>query len=108
MRSIKRRAVDFPRGFIRSVLEIELELQSLPFKAQCELTLNYKGRQLRQKFIPDLILFDKIVVELKAVRELTDDHRAQVFNYLRATNLRLGLLINFGHFPGLQYERIVL
>lgn len=104
----KEKGCGFSEGVYQECLEIELELQSLPFKAQCELTLNYKGRQLRQKFIPDLILFDKIVVELKAVRELTDDHRAQVFNYLRATNLRLGLLINFGHFPGLQYERIVL
>ncbi len=99
-------------GFVEAVyqecLEIELGLQNLPFKSQAELLLWYKGKQLKQKFIPDFLLFDKIVVELKAVKELTDEHRAQVHNYLRATDFRLGLLINFGHFPKVQYERIVL
>jgi GxxExxY protein len=89
-------------------LEIELNLRSLPFKAQPELQLSYKGQRLKQKFIPDLLLFDTIVVELKAVKELNDQHRAQVFNYLKATGFRLGLLINFGHFSKIQYERIVL
>ena len=50
----------------------------------------------------------KIIVELKAVKELCDEHRAQVFNYLRATGFQLGLLVNFGHYPKLEYERIVL
>ena len=99
-------------GFVEAVyqecLEIELGLQNLPFKSQAELLLWYKGKQLKQKFVPDFLLFDKIVVELKAVKELTDEHRAQVHNYLRATDFRLGLLINFGHFPKVQYERIVL
>lgn len=99
-------------GFVEAVyqecLEIELNLRSLPFKAQPELQLSYKGQRLKQKFIPDLLLFDTIVVELKAVKELNDEHRAQVFNYLKATGFRLGLLINFGHFPKVQYERIVL
>ncbi len=67
-----------------------------------------KRHLLKQRFIPDFLLFDKIVVELKAVTQLTDDHRAQVHNYLRAAEFRLGLLINFGHFPKVQYERIVL
>ena len=50
----------------------------------------------------------KIIVELKAVKELTDEHRAQVHNYLKATGHRLGLLIDFGHYTKLEYERIVL
>jgi GxxExxY protein len=99
-------------GFVEAVyhecLEIEFELQAIPFKSQAALQLRYKGRPLKQKFIPDFLLFDKIVVELKAVKELTDEHRAQVHNYLRATEFRLGLLVNFGHFPKVQYERIVL
>ena len=84
------------------------QIRLLPFKAQPELLLSYKSRPLKQKFIPDFLLFDKVVVELKAVKELNDEHRAQVFNYLKATGFRLGLLINFGHFPKVQFERIVL
>jgi GxxExxY protein len=61
---------------------------------------------LEQKYIPDFVCFGKIIVELKALKELTDEHRAQVLNYLKATGLELGLLVNFGHYPQLQYERI--
>ena len=89
-------------------MEIELEIQSLAFKSQAELLLNYKGHPLSSKYIPDFILFDKIVMELKAVKELADEHRAQVHNYHIATGYRLGLLVNFGHFPKLDYERIVI
>jgi len=53
-------------------------------------------------------LLQKIIIELKAVKQLTDEHRAQVLNYLKATGLRLGLLVNFGHYPKLEYERIIL
>lgn len=99
-------------GFVEPVyqecLEIELGLQSLPFKPQNELTLAYKGRRLHGKYIPDFILYDKIVLEIKAVKELADEHRAQVHNYLKATGYRLGLLVNFGHYPKLEYERIVI
>jgi GxxExxY protein len=104
----KEKGCGFVEAVYQECLEIELNLRSLPFKAQPELQLSYKGQRLKQKFIPDLLLFDKIVVELKAVKELNDEHRAQVFNYLKATGYRLGLLINFGHFPKVQYERIVL
>ena len=65
------------------------------------------GRALRQKYIPDFILFGKIVLEIKAVSALDDEHRAQVHNYLKATGYRLGLLVNFGHYPKLEWERIV-
>ncbi len=99
-------------GFLEPVyqecLEIELTLQSVDFKSQAELKLSYKGRLLSSKYIPDFVLYDKIVVEIKAAKELTDAHRAQVHNYLKATGYRLGLLVNFGHFPKLEYERIVL
>ena len=99
-------------GFLEPVyqecLEIELTLQSIDFKSQAELKLSYKGRPLSSKYIPDFILYDRIVMEIKAAKELTDAYRAQVHNYLRATGYRLGLLVNFGHFPKLEYERIVL
>ena len=99
-------------GFVESVyqecLEMELGDQRIPFKAQVELALTYKGKPLKSKFKPDFICYDKIVVELKAVSVLTDEHRAQVQNYLRATKMKLGLLVNFGHYPKLEYERIVV
>jgi GxxExxY protein len=99
-------------GFLEAVyhecLELEFALQGLIFKPQMDLALSYKGRPLKQKYIPDFILFDKIVVELKAVKDLAAEHRAQVHNYLKATNFRLGLLINFGHHPKLEYERIII
>ena len=99
-------------GFVESVyqecLEMEFGDRKIPFKAQVELTLTYKGRPLKSKFKPDFICHDKIVVELKAISALTDEHRAQVQNYLRATRMKLGLLVNFGHYPKLEYERIVV
>jgi GxxExxY protein len=99
-------------GFVEPVyqecLEIELGLQGISFESQVQLPLAYKGSPLKGKYIPDFILFNKIVLEIKAVKELADDHRAQVYNYLRATGYRLGLLVNFGHHPGVEYERIVI
>jgi GxxExxY protein len=102
---------DKGNGFLEAVyqecLEIELELQGIPFLAQGELQLSYKGRELKQKYKPDFLCFDRIIVEIKAVSELTDEHRSQVHNYLKATGLRLGLLVNFGSAGKVEYERIV-
>ena len=98
-------------GFLEPVyqecMEIESRLQEIPFVSQKPLALEYKGRPLRSKYEPDFICFDRIVLELKAVTELADEHRAQVQNYLKATGLKLGLLVNFGHYPKAQIERIV-
>ena len=98
-------------GFLESVyqecMEIELRLQGIPFIPQKPLALEYKGCPLRSKYEPDFICYDKIVLELKAVIELTDEHRAQVQNYLKATGLTLGLLVNGGHYPKAQGERII-
>lgn len=99
-------------GFVEPVYqecsEMEFELQGIPFSAQATLRLSYKGRELKQNYIPDFMCYEKIIVELKAVTQLTDEHRAQVLNYLKATGYRLGLLVNFGHYPKLEYERIIL
>ena len=99
-------------GFLEAVyqecLEIELGVRKVPFKSQPQLALAYKGRPLKTKYIPDFLCYDKIIVELKAVSALTDEHRAQLQNYLRAAKVRLGLLVNFGHYPKVEYERIVL
>jgi GxxExxY protein len=103
---------DKGHGFVESVyqdcLEIELELQKMPFDRKRVLTLEYKGRSLDHWFAPDLICYEQIIVEIKAVKELADEHRAQLLNYLKATGLKVGVLVNFGHHPGLQWERLVL
>ena len=98
-------------GFLEAVyqecLGIEFSKQTIPFKAQAPLELSYKGQVLEQKYIPDFTCFGKVIVEIKALKELSDEHRAQVHNYLKATGYRLGLLVNFGQHSKLQYERIV-
>ena len=68
--------------------------------------LAYKGRLLKQKYEPDFICMEKIIVEIKAVSVLADEHRAQVINYLSATGFKLGLLVNFGHCPKVEWERL--
>ena len=98
-------------GFFQSVyqecLEIELGFQGIPFRLQEQLRFFYKGKELKHKYVPDFICYEQVIVEIKAVTQLTDEHRAQVHNYLKATGLRPGLLINFGNHPKLEYERIV-
>lgn len=99
-------------GFLEAVyqecLEKELGKRGVPFVAQQELVLRYKGEVLKQLYRPDLVCYEKIIVELKALRELTGEHRSQVLNYLKATGLRLGLLVNFGSNQKAVVERIVL
>ena len=104
----KEKGCGFLEAVFQECLELELGDQSIPFVAQPKLLLNYKGRPLKQTYQPDFICFEKIILEIKAVSALTDEHRAQVHNYLRATGLRLGLLVNFGHYPKLEWERIVV
>ncbi len=79
-----------------------------PVLAQPELLLYYKGTRLRQTYKPDLICFERVIVELKAVKAIAPEHKAQVLNYLKATNLRPGLLVNFGSHPMAQIERLIL
>jgi len=86
---------------------MELTLRGVLFRPQAELGLVYKGRALKQFYQPDFICYEKIILEIKAASDLDDSHRAQVHNYLKATGHRLGVLVNFGHYPKLQYERIV-
>lgn len=87
-------------------LEIELGLQGIPFDTKSALELHYKGHLLRHHYTPDFICFGKIILEIKAVSAIADEHRSQVLNYLAATGFELGLLVNFGHYPKLEWERI--
>ena len=87
-------------------LEIEMGLQQIAFIPKGQLALNYKGHILRHHYTPDFICFDRIILEIKAVSAIADEHRSQVLNYLAATGYELGLLVNFGHYPKLEWERI--
>jgi len=96
-------------GFLEAVyqecLAIELESQGIPFIAKPRLTLQYKGHELKQQYEPDYLCYEQVIIEIKAVKNLADEHRAQIINYLKATHKKLGLLVNFGHYPKLEYER---
>lgn len=97
-------------GFLEPVyqecLQIEFEHQNIPAIPKPSLTLSYRGRALQQTYHPDFVCFGKIIVELKALSALVDEHRAQLLNYLHATGFELGLLVNFGHYPRLESERL--
>jgi GxxExxY protein len=99
-------------GFLEAVyqecLAIEFAAREIPFIAVPSLALSYKGQPLRQSYQPDFVCFGSIIVELKVARDLAPEHRAQVLNYLKATGLRLGLLVNFGGVGKARVERLVL
>ncbi len=97
----------FTEPIYQECLELEFGLQAIPAHPHRKLNLKYKEKRLRQHFEPDFICHDLIVVEIKALSRLTNEHRAQVHNYLKATGFKLGLLVNFGTYPKLEYERIV-
>lgn len=98
-------------GFLEPVyqesLEIEFGIQEVPNLREAPLPLEYKGRPLKKKYYADFTCFDKIIVELKALKALTPEHYAQVLNHLKATGFRIALLINFGT-KSLEYKRIIL
>ena len=104
----KEKGCGFLEPIYQECLELELRTQDIPFIPQRELDIFYKGVRLQQKYKPDLLCFETVIVELKAVRELAAEHRAQVINYLRATGLRVALLVNFCHYPKLEYERFIV
>lgn len=99
-------------GFLESVyqecLGYEFTDRGIPFTEKANLPLRFKKRKLQKRFEADFICFGQIVVEIKSSSGLIDEHSAQVLNYLHATKYPLGLLINFGSYPKLQYKRIAL
>ena len=99
-------------GYLEDVyqesLEFELIDRGIPYLAQPKLPIYYKGRLLRKQHEADLIVCDKIIVELKAVKALLPEHEAQLLNYLKATGRKVGYLVNFGAFPKLDWRRRVL
>ena len=99
-------------GFLEAVyqeaLEIEFQRQGIPYEREKELKIVYDGIELKQTYKADFVCYGKIIVELKAVSALDDAHRAQVYNYLHATGLKMGLLLNFGNAEELEKQRIVM
>ena len=97
-------------GFLESVyqeaMEMELAIQGIPFRSQQKIQVQYKGKNLQHFYVADLICYDKIVVELKAVSGILPIHSAQVLNYLVATDLKVGLLLNFNE-ESLYHKRVV-
>ena len=98
-------------GYLEDVyqesLELELLDRSISFVAQPKLPIFYKGRPLRKHYEADLLVLDKVIVELKAVKTLLPEHEAQLLHYLKATGRRTGYLVNFGAFPKLDWRRRV-
>lgn len=96
-------------GFLEIVYEnalsVELERQELAYRRQVPLEVHYKG-ELVGRYQPDFLVEDQLIVEIKAVKELSGEHQSQLLNYLRATGLDLGLLVNFGK-PRIQVKRLV-
>ena len=98
-------------GFLEAVyqetMELELTARHIPFEPQKELCIFYKGRCLEKKYIADLVCFGTVLVELKSIREIGPIEEAQMLNYLRATGLRVGLIINFADPGRLDWKRMV-
>ena len=95
----------FTEPIYQEAFEEELRLRGIPYEREKVFNVTYKGKILSKNFRPDFVCYDKIIVELKSVDEFTDEHIAQVYNYLKASRLELGLLINFGA-TSLKYKRI--
>ena len=99
-------------GFLESVyqeaLEIELARRRIPFEAQKPLDMFYKDVKLKKEYIPDFVCYKQIIVEIKTLERLSNIEVAQIINYLKITKMRVGLLINFGARPKLEWKRYVI
>ena len=97
-------------GFLEQVYQEALELEflhlNIPYEREKQMNIYYRDKKLSKYYIADFICFDKIILELKALSELTSEHEAQLINYLKTTNMRLGILLNFGT-ESLEYKRIL-
>ena len=95
----------FTEPVYQEALEYEFKLRGIPYEREKVLRVNYKDIVLEKEFRVDFLCYDKIIVELKSVSDMIDEHYAQVYNYLKTTGCELGLLINFGN-TSLEYNRI--
>jgi GxxExxY protein len=96
----------FLEAVYRDALKFEFELRNIPFRSEVELPVCFKGRLISTTYRVDAICYDQVIVELKALRNLTGIEESQTLNYLKASRLSRALILNFGA-PGLQYRRLV-
>ena len=87
----------------QQALEIELEIRGIPFDSKSHLEVFYKSRKLNKIYIPDLVAYNSIIVELKAVKEILAEHEAQLLNYMKITKLPVGYILNFGNTEKLDW-----
>lgn len=97
-------------GFLERVyqdaLEVEFRMRNIPYEREKTIQVVYKGEPLGEPYRADFVCYGKVIIELKSVSEILDVHRAQIINYLKATKMKLGFLVNFGE-ESLNIERIV-
>ncbi len=98
-------------GFLEKVyqeaMQLELSALRIPFEAEKPIGIEFKGQCLTQRYYADLVCFEQIIVEMKALKQLSGKEDAQILNYLRATGFKLGLLLNFGSHGKLEHKRFV-
>lgn len=97
----------FAEAIYQESMEIELQLRGIPFLPQAPLRISYKGRVLEKFYVADLVCFGSVLVEIKALSQMSGTEESQILNYLKATGLRVGLLINFGDQGRLDWHRYV-
>ncbi|MFT3785303.1 MAG: GxxExxY protein [Tepidisphaeraceae bacterium] len=98
----------FAEAVYQEALQIELAARGISFAAQVPLRISYRGQMLSSKYFADLVCFGSVIVELKAQRNLEGYEEAQVLNYLKATGLRVAVVINFGDPSELKWKRYVI
>jgi len=101
----KNLGVGFTEDVYQLALEMELGARNIPFAAQKEFFVSYKGNLLDKTFKTDFVCYDKIIIEIKSVQKILPEHEAQLINYLRVANFRLGFLVNFRNYPMLYTQQ---
>ena len=104
----KRLGPGFLEAVYQEALGIEFQLRRIPFESQKNLVIKYRGAPLKRAYCADFVCYGKVIVELKALSKLSGIEEAQVLNYLKATGLEVGVVVNFGSSPRLEWKRLVL
>ena len=109
-RLVKKEKVigDFPDSLIVKADKKNQEIQEISYNSKQQLRVHYKNKQLKKVYIPDLFVFNAIMVELKSCKEITPEHIAQLFNYMRITNTKVGYILNFGNIKELEWQRFII
>ena len=99
-------------GFLEAVyqeaFEYELKLRGISFESQPEIKIRYKDKILDKTYKPDLLVFGKVIIELKALEKIGKNEEAQLLNYLSATDVEVGIIVNFGAKNDIEWKRMIL